>query len=135
VTGSIRVRLAALAGAALVALAVVVVLVVVRPGGHSGPAGTSGVGEWYSALAAAYAPNGSGRSACGVRIGPNTVGVAHPVLPCGAKLVVRYGSRTVLTKVVDRGPSVPGREFDLTRALARKLRLQGTQTIRWRFAR
>jgi rare lipoprotein A (peptidoglycan hydrolase) len=51
------------------------------------------------------------------------------------KLFIAYKDQVVLTQVVDRGPSVPGREFDVTRALARKLGLQGTQQIRWRYAR
>ena len=38
-------------------------------------------------------------------------------------------------QVIDRGHTVPGREFDLTQALARALHMQGTQTIHWRFAR
>ena len=41
----------------------------------------------------------------------------------------------MLTQVVDRGRTVPGREFDLTQALAKLLHVQGTQTIQWRFAR
>jgi hypothetical protein len=41
----------------------------------------------------------------------------------------------VLTHVIDRGHTVPGREFDLTQALAKLLRVQGTQTIQWRFSR
>ena len=64
-----------------------------------------------------------------------TEGVAHPVLPCGVRLYIRFHGREVLTQVVDRGPNVPGREFDITKALANRLDLHGTQTIQWRFAR
>ena len=64
-----------------------------------------------------------------------TQGVAHPVLPCGVRLYIRFHGREVLTQVIDRGHTAPGREFELTHALARLLRLQGTQTIQWRFAR
>jgi rare lipoprotein A (peptidoglycan hydrolase) len=63
------------------------------------------------------------------------MGVAHPVLPCGAKIVLEYDDTRVLTQVIDRGPSVPGREFDISRPLALRLRLQGVQPIRWQFAR
>jgi len=70
-----------------------------------------------------------------VAIGANTVGVAHPVLPCGVKLYVEYRGKQVLTQVIDRGHTVPGREFDLTLALANLLHVEGTQTIQWRFAR
>lgn len=91
---------------------------------------------WYQALAAPY-PTSSRRerTACGQRLGPNTFGVAHPVLPCGVKIFIAYQDRTVLTQVVDRGPSAPGRQFDVTRPLARRLGLSGTQQIRWRYAR
>ena len=91
---------------------------------------------WYVALAAPY-PQGTRRqrTACGQPIGPGTRGVAHPVLPCGVKLFISYEGKLVLTQVVDRGPSVPGREFDITRPLADRLGLVGTKRIRWRYAR
>ena len=68
-------------------------------------------------------------------IGPKTAGVAHPVLPCGAKIYINFDGKQVLTQVIDRGHTAPGRKFDVTQALAKLLGLQGTQTIRWRFAR
>jgi rare lipoprotein A (peptidoglycan hydrolase) len=91
---------------------------------------------WYTALAAPY-PAGSRRerTACGQRLGPRTLGVAHPVLPCGVKIFIAYGENVVLTQVVDRGPNVPGRQFDVTRPLAAKIGLRGTQRVRWRYAR
>lgn len=92
--------------------------------------------DWYRALAAPY-PAGTSRerTSCGQRLGPQTLGVAHPVLPCGVKLYISYGDKLVLTQIVDRGPSAPGRDFDVTRALAARLGLVGTQQIRWRYAR
>ena len=91
---------------------------------------------WYRALAAPYpASTTRERTACGQRLGPQTLGVAHPVLPCGVKLYISYGDKLVLTQVVDRGPGAPGRDFDVTRALAARLDLVGTQQIRWRYAR
>ena len=76
-----------------------------------------------------FAPHGS--TGCAT---PSVFGVAHPVLPCGAKVVLRYEDVQVLTQVIDRGTGVPGREFDLTAALARRIGLDGVQPIRWRFA-
>jgi rare lipoprotein A (peptidoglycan hydrolase) len=91
---------------------------------------------YYNAKAAPYGPTRSHRrTACGRPFLKTTEGLAHPVLPCGVKLYVRFHGREVLTQVVDRGPNVPGREFDVTKALANRLDLHGTQTIRWRFAR
>jgi rare lipoprotein A (peptidoglycan hydrolase) len=91
---------------------------------------------WYTALAAPY-PAGSRRerTACGQRLGPRTLGVAHPVLPCGVKIFISYREKVVLTQVVDRGPNVPGRQFDVTRPLAARIGLRGTQRVRWRYAR
>ena len=91
---------------------------------------------YYTAKAAPYGPTASHRrTACGTPFLKTTEGVAHPVLPCGVRLYIRFHGREVLTQVVDRGPNVPGREFDITKALANRLDLHGTQTIQWRFAR
>jgi hypothetical protein len=91
---------------------------------------------WYAALAAPYPPASKReRTACGHRLGPKTLGVAHPVLPCGVKIFIAYRDKVVLTQVVDRGPSVPGRQFDVTRPLATRIGLRGTQRVRWRYAR
>ena len=91
---------------------------------------------YYVTRAAPYGPTASHRrTACGQPFTTSTEGVAHPVLPCGVRLYIRFHGREVLTQVVDRGPSVPGREFDITKALANRLDLHGTQTIQWRFAR
>lgn len=92
--------------------------------------------DWYRSLAAPYpAATKRERTACGQRLGPNTLGVAHPVLPCGVKIFIAYKDKIVLTQVIDRGPSVPGREFDVTRPLARRLGLDAVRQIRWRYAR
>ena len=126
-------RAAALAAVALVAIAVALALEHRSQHTSKLPAPA---GDWYTALAAPYAPSkGTTKSACGVSIGVKTVGVAHPVLPCGVKLYVEFRGKQVLTQVIDRGHTVPGREFDLTQALATLLHVQGTQTIQWRFAR
>ena len=96
----------------------------------------SDVSGWYTALAGVRTRPLAGRpSGCSTLLDPNTLGVGHPVLPCGAKLFLRYGGKTVLTQVVDRGPYAPDREFELTPALAELLGLSGIQTIRWSFAR
>jgi rare lipoprotein A (peptidoglycan hydrolase) len=133
VTASVGVRAAALAAVALVAIAVALAVTHDNRPRDGLP---SAAGTWYTALAAPYVPSAKQpRGACGVKIDVGVVGVAHPVLPCGVKLYVQFHGKTVLTHVVDRGHTVPGREFDLTEALAKLLRVQGTQTIQWRFAR
>ena len=91
---------------------------------------------YYTAKAAPYGPTAKRRrTACGKPFLKTTEGVAHPVLPCGVRLYIRFHGKEVLTQVVDRGPNVPGRDLDVTKALANRLDLHGTQTIQWRFAR
>jgi rare lipoprotein A (peptidoglycan hydrolase) len=90
---------------------------------------------WYRALAAPYGEAASDRrTACGLQLDARTMGVAHPVLPCGVKVYISFEGTQVLTQVIDRGPRVPGREFDVTKALADRIGLHGTQPIRWTFA-
>jgi rare lipoprotein A (peptidoglycan hydrolase) len=129
-----------LAGIALVAA--IVALALTRrdaDGNQSRPAAVVVPGTengYYTARAAPYGPTASrSRTACGRPLLKTTEGVAHPVLPCGVRLYIRFHGREVLTQVVDQGPNVPGREFDITKALANQLDLHGTQTISWRFAR
>lgn len=124
----------ALAGIAL--LAAVISLALAGGRSHEGRRLPRPAGSWYTALAGVRGPASFGkRTACGERMTSTTVGVAHPVLPCGAKIYVVYGDKHVLTQVVDRGPYVPGRQFDVTDALAGRLGLRGVQEIRWAYAR
>jgi hypothetical protein len=91
---------------------------------------------FYTTRAAPYAPTPRHRrTACGEAFTSKTLGVAHPELPCGVKVYIRFHGKEVLTQVVDRGPFVPGREFDITKALADRLGLHGTQTIQWAYAK
>jgi hypothetical protein len=90
---------------------------------------------WYSASAGVRGTQGYGRrSACGDVLTDLTLGVTHPVLPCGAKIFIAFRGKQVLTQVVARGPIALGREFNLTRGLADRLGLHGVQRIRWSFA-
>ena len=67
-------------------------------------------------LAEASWYGGGGSLACGGSLTSYTMGVANKTLPCGTLVTLRYGGRTVRVPVVDRGPYVAGREFDLTEA-------------------
>jgi len=62
---------------------------------------------------------------CGGTLSAGRLGVAHKSLPCGSKVTLRHGGRVVRVPVIDRGPYVGGREFDLTAATARKLHFGG----------
>jgi hypothetical protein len=72
-------------------------------------------------------------TSCGLVLSRATSGVAHPYLPCGAKLVVSFDGRTVEARVIDSAVR-PADDFDVTTALARRLGLTGAGTVRWRFA-
>lgn len=62
---------------------------------------------------------------CGGTLSAGRLGVAHKSLPCGSKVTLRHGGRVVRVPVIDRGPYVGGREFDLTAATAQKLHFGG----------
>ena len=130
-TTSVGLRASALAGIAILGIAIAIA-VATRSKAEK-PAATP-AGQWYTALAAPYTRTKPKMGACGVRVGPKTPGVAHPVLPCGVKIYLEFHGREVLTQVVDHGHTAPGRVFDVTLPVAKLLGLQGSQTIRWRFA-
>jgi hypothetical protein len=73
-------------------------------------------------------------TSCGLRLDSGTLGIAHPLLPCGVDLVLANGGKEVRTEVVQRAAVGEGREFELTRALARELGVEREGAIRWRFA-
>jgi rare lipoprotein A len=72
-------------------------------------------------LAGASWYGGGGSLACGGSLTSATMGVANKTLPCGALVTLRYDGRSVRVPVIDRGPYVAGREFDLTEATKRAL--------------
>ncbi len=130
-------RAIALACVALLAIVLGLAVASFADGSEAEERTPSAVGEWYSAVAGTYRPEAAADAdvtACGYPADETTPGVAHPVLPCGAKIVVEYEGKQVLTQVVDRGTGLPGREFDLTAKLASQLGLRGVQRIRWAYA-
>ena len=83
-----------------------------------------------SAVASWYGPGFFGRkTACGMRLGRKTLGVAHKTLPCGTQVELYYGGRTITVPVIDRGPFTPGRHWDLTQATAEALEVRSTVRI------
>lgn len=71
-----------------------------------------------------------GRTACGQRLKRKTIGVAHRRLPCGTKVVFNKGGRWLRTRVIDRGPFIKGRTWDLTRRASRALGMKWTERVR-----
>ncbi len=132
-------RLLGLAAVALLGGVIALAVIQQRSGStSSAPAPTGAVapgGGWYSALAASRGPAGDAeRTSCGLILTGKSFGVTHPVLPCGAKLLLRFGGQTVLTEVIDNKLKSAGRQFEVTERLARDLGLNGTQEVDWRFA-
>ena len=81
------------------------------------------------AMASWYGPGLFGNPlGCGGTFGVNTLGVAHKALRCGQRirLCVR---RCKTVPVVDRGPFVAGREFDLTAATAQAVGFNGVGIV------
>jgi len=106
---------------------------------HSGTASAAGAvapgGGWFDALAASRGqPGDAERTTCGLILTSSSLGISQPVLPCGAKIILRFAGRTFYTEVIDNRLKGTGRQFELTDSLAGLMGLDGTQRIEWRFA-
>lgn len=75
-------------------------------------------------------------TACGFKLTKSLVGVAHRSLPCGTMVTFRNlkSGKMVTVPVVDRGPYVSGRTWDLTRGACAIINHCYTGQIEWRFA-
>jgi hypothetical protein len=135
--GALLQRLLALAAVAF--LAAVVALAVTRRDSESNSAALplaapAPGGGWLKARASPLrAPRKPRATACGFRITAKTLGVTHPVLPCGVQIYIQFGNERVLTRVIGSGSPATS-ELGLTQALAQKLGLRRTQDVGWRFA-
>jgi hypothetical protein len=75
------------------------------------------VSVYRPGIASWYGPSGPNQTtACGVPLNDATLGVAHRTLPCGTMVAFYYAGRTIAVPVIDRGPFVKGRSWDLTEA-------------------
>ena len=76
----------------------------------------------FFAWASWYGPGFDGRhTASGVVFRRGLPIVAHRFLPFGTRVMIRRGTRWAQGIVLDRGPFVRGRAFDLSQALADRL--------------
>lgn len=103
---------------------------VFRSDGHNTGARASALLRVYEPdLATWYGPGlyGNG-TACGQRLVPGMLGVAHRTLPCGTKVGLMYNGRTITVRVIDRGP-YSAAEWDLTEATARRLGFSGVDEV------
>ena len=126
-----------LAAVALIA-AVAAMAIVSQRGTDEGAAALTSApapAGWNIAFAGSRGPAGDAeRTTCGQVLAPQSLGVTHPVLPCGAKVILRSGGRQVLTEVIDNALVEPGRQLEVTDALAKMLGIDGTVELEWRFA-
>jgi hypothetical protein len=72
--------------------------------------------------------------ACGGVLGRDQLGVAHKTAPCGTLISFTYAGRSLTVPVIDRGPYIVGREWDLTGATAAALLFPGLGPIQWSVA-
>jgi rare lipoprotein A (peptidoglycan hydrolase) len=92
-------------------------------------------GVWRYGGASWYGPGLWGnKTACGQTLRPGTMGVAHKKLPCGTTVKFVYHGKTVVTEVIDRGPYVKGRAWDLTKAVSDALDFEGVGRVRYAVA-
>ena len=126
-----------LAAVALLA-AVAAMAIVAQNGSDAGAAALTSApapAGWNIAFAGSRGATGDAqRTTCGQVLAPQSLGVTHPVLPCGAKVILRSGDKQVLTEVIDNALVEPGRQLEVTDALAKMLGIDGTVELEWRFA-
>lgn len=82
-----------------------------------------------------YGPGFYGkRTACGLAYTQEIVGVAHRSLPCGTKVTFRNpaNGKVVTAPVIDRGPYVNGRQWDLSAGLCKALGHCYTGSLYWK---
>jgi hypothetical protein len=70
------------------------------------------------------------KTACGARLTPATLGVAHRSLPCGTRVTFYHGGRFVTVTVIDRGPFRHGVSWDLTAATAQRIGMTQSSRVR-----
>jgi|1186.fasta_scaffold40918_1 rare lipoprotein A len=114
-------------------LGVLRIRAVVQAPGQASAAGASpdvSVTVYRQALATWYGPGFYGRrTACGLTMTHQLLGVAHKRLPCGTPVAVSYKGRRVTVPVVDRGPFAHGVSYDLTYGTAQALGFTVTDRV------
>ncbi len=88
-------------------------------------------GVWNVSIASVETAYGHA-VACGGVLRVPELGVANKTLPCGTEVTFRYGNRAIRVPVIDRGPYIAGREWDLSGATAEALHFPGLGPIQWR---
>jgi len=73
----------------------------------------------------------SGKTASGQRAGRSALSAAHRTLPFGTRVEVtnRRNGKSVIVRIDDRGPFLPGRVIDVTPAAAEALGFSGLASV------
>ena len=93
---------------------------------------------WKSGVASYYGIGDGfmgGTTANGETVTETSMGIAMLNVPFGTRVEIRYGGRSVIAYVNDRGPYVHGRVIDMQPAVARALNFLsvGVATVQYRF--
>ena len=108
----------------------------------NGTAGNDGggdtTGSWMTGVASYYGIGDGfmgGTTANGETVTETSMGIAMLNVPFGTRVEIRYGGRSVIAYVNDRGPYVHGRVIDMQPAVARALNFLsvGVGTVQYRF--
>jgi hypothetical protein len=108
----------------------------VRPAQETAIAGAVSRNVWrHDSNISWYGPRlyGNG-TACGQTLTKTLVGVAHRTLRCGTLITFRYKGTTLTVPVIDRGPYVSGRTWDLSHGACAILKHCFTGSIDWKLA-
>jgi rare lipoprotein A len=101
------------------------------------PTGVVVIPTWkYDSDVSWYGPGFYGRrTACGHAYTKAIIGVAHRTLPCGTRVTFKNpaNGRTLTMPVIDRGPYVAGRQWDLSGGACVALGHCYTGGMYWRF--
>ena len=101
------------------------------------PTGVVQLNVWrYERSVSWYGPGFYGkRTACGLAYTKEIMGVAHRSLPCGTMVQFKNpaNGRVITVPVIDRGPYVAGRQWDLSGAACTALSHCYTGPIYWKY--
>lgn len=107
-------------------------------GGDQGGGQATPDAGWKTGVASYYGIGDGfmgGTTASGEIVTETSMGIAMLNVPFGTRVEIRYGGRSVIAYVNDRGPYVHGRVIDMQPAVARALNFisVGVGTVQYRF--
>jgi rare lipoprotein A (peptidoglycan hydrolase) len=128
-----------LGGVFMVAIVSIVCATIWAARADGRPVGGQALASWYGPGLYGNVLGCAGHPKVPTRFRVGHFGVAHKTLPCGTMVLVCY-RRCAWARVIDRGPFIAGRDFDLTAAVARYVRFStgpwhgrpdGVHRIKW----